>query len=1375
MSSITQQVDQKRFAVFMLIFVAGTALSLILPPPFSTLTLGLVVFGSPLIVVGADTYRGLLSRLTTPLPAIHLPPISARWIKIGEVLLVVACLYFLTANLRNPGRLNGREFSYLVNSGAVAASIFEKTGAIPLWNPLIGQGEPLVENPFSFVLNPLMTVPSLTLGVVDGTRVSALLHVMLLGLGGWCLGNILHLAAPGRLLLALLIGGSGSVAGQLSQGFYQMALSQAYVPWVLAGVVGTLNTRERWPVGVLVVASTLMIFAGTFWYVLPAAISAGVVVLFYIVRWEGRLRLDMAAIRRLALAGVFILALAAVRLLPQYIHRDTIWHPAERLTETRNILSLLRWFFFPISDYDDFALYYHFFIPPGFALLVVTVRLLYWRDPLRWRLVLPALLLIAFYTIWATNSTFTHWLYREFPLLYQWRFPVRMLAAVGPWIVLLVALWFDEALRFTLRRLNLLRLGLAAMLVIAATSTVFTVLANWDWIGVGPQRSLNREPLINLRQENPSAFLTVGTEGFFDYMPFYDTLVRASFGNPDYRPLGQPSTLITAELDLLPRYAIAYEDEDREPLIDAGYQPGPDRILWEHPTAPTYAFTTASDSLWNEDFSRADTTPIHSYSHHMDRIEIRLGSYRQGHVLVVQETSYPGWRVTVNGEDTPIESVDGVIGVLLPRDPNLRGPLHIVFSYRPIWLYAGGFITVLAAVVFSGYLLGADRVLLRRIQGRTLTLPALHIPTIPALIRTGLELGTIAAASLALTAHLHDFSPHQILDGLEFSYLIKSGAVAHEIFSRTGAIPLWNPFMGTGEPLVEGPFSYIFNPFMLLPVLAWGSVVGTKIVLFVHIALMGFGGWVLGHVLKLGAVARVFLALLLIANGSFVAAIATGFYQMGLSQAYIPWVLAGVIALVQTRSRWPVGLTAVTSTLLVSAGTVWYSLPTAIIAAVFALFHLFRTDRSIDWIIVRRLAWALLLTVLVAAVRVLPMLVHREYVLHPQVWFNTYVPLVTLFGRYISAPPMESFKDFGVIYHYLIPLWVIVPLIGLRFAFVRQAPRWRIIVPSLLLILVFTLWAQENTAIIRWIYNHVPILAEWRILGRMMAAATPLLALLAALWLDTILKAARSRRLALHLAVSAGIIIVAAAGLWDTMNGWRSLVKLDNTFNLAREPLHALRRDQPEAFLSVYTDNFFNYMPFYETLIRAPYGSPDYGAGSITPTIPTPAFNPLLPEYGVATYFDERPWFEANYDRAVNDTWADSVLFEQDVALDYAFTVAERYLRLNHDPPQLFVSFTTPVTTYTHDIDSITVQAHAPGEVLVIMETAYPGWQVEIDGERAALESVGGWLGVRLPDHPARITFAYRPVWLYIGGLLTLIGSLITGVYLLRVDRRIKR
>ncbi len=73
------------------------------------------------------------------------------------------------------------------------------------------------------------------------------------------------------------------------------------------------------------------------------------------------------------------------------------------------------------------------------------------------------------------------------------------------------------------------------------------------------------------------------------------------------------------------------------------------------------------------------------------RLELTVRAQSQA-MLVLSETFYPGWRATVNGASQTIYKVDGDLrGIIVPR-----GDSTIVVEYRPLSVYAGAVLTLLA-------------------------------------------------------------------------------------------------------------------------------------------------------------------------------------------------------------------------------------------------------------------------------------------------------------------------------------------------------------------------------------------------------------------------------------------------------------------------------------------------------------------------------------------------------------------------------------------------------------------------------------------------------------------------------------------------------
>lgn len=73
----------------------------------------------------------------------------------------------------------------------------------------------------------------------------------------------------------------------------------------------------------------------------------------------------------------------------------------------------------------------------------------------------------------------------------------------------------------------------------------------------------------------------------------------------------------------------------------------------------------------------------------------------------------------------------------------------------------------------------------------------------------------------------------------------------------------------------------------------------------------------------------------------------------------------------------------------------------------------------------------------------------------------------------------------------------------------------------------------------------------------------------------------------------------------------------------------------------------------------------------------------------------------------------------------------------------------------------VAIEGYAPGKVdlsadgpgrLVLSEVWYPGWRVEVDGERASILRVANaWMGVELLAGRHQIQFYYSPTWQYVG------------------------
>lgn len=646
------------------------------------------------------------------------------------------------ATLNEDLKLHGYEGEWLVSSAHFAANSLHEYGYIPLWQPYLEMGEPLVDNPFSFVLNPISVGPSLLLGAANGIKISVVLYTIFAGLGGWVLGRVLGLGLVGRMLLGLLLIGKGNMQAMIGQGYFQLGVTQAYIPWVVAGTIATLRFQsKRWPIVLTALTFTLLFFGGNIWYTLPVLISILVLALLYVIDLRVR-AIDRAAIRRLVFAGLLTLGLSAITLLPIWMHRDRIGShtPDQNAGAQVEIVDILEQYF--NGDYalyenriapGEVQFYYSYVTPLWFVLLIFVILPVGWqfRQP-NGRIWVVGVSLAVFFTIWgAGGNPVMIWLYRHVPLLDQWRFVGRALAAASFWIAVLVAMRVDALWRVILlprwrqvpNRINaaffrLAAPALALLLLVAAGAAARQVLGSWR-AAPYPVNTYDAACVEWLREQNPTAELAVNRSGYDSITSLLDYHVRKFDIEADFSVIPDPDTVIgVSDALLAPRYGIAWDPEARAGFRQGGYveledSPNPiDRhhCVWERSSVSSYAFSVPMRAVSSTTLITADLTTPETRLHRLpDDITVWVDNRAEDTLLVVQERAYPGWQVHVDGKPADLEVSSGLIAVIVPSGGDGVNQHEVEFRYRPPLVHIGGGITLATAAFCALFLLNGDR------------------------------------------------------------------------------------------------------------------------------------------------------------------------------------------------------------------------------------------------------------------------------------------------------------------------------------------------------------------------------------------------------------------------------------------------------------------------------------------------------------------------------------------------------------------------------------------------------------------------------------------------------------------------------------------
>ncbi|NWF69040.1 MAG: hypothetical protein HXY40_08135 [Chloroflexi bacterium] len=392
-----------------------------------------------------------------------------------------------------------------------------------------------------------------------------------------------------------------------------------------------------------------------------------------------------------------------------------------------------------------------------------------------------------------------------------------------------------------------------------------------------------------------------------------------------------------------------------------------------------------------------------------------------------------------------------------------------------------------------------------------------------------LEIAFLCALAVYFTHEYLTTDDSMKLGGYEGEWLTSSAYTAAQTWQLYGYLPLWQPYLESGEPLPHNPFAFIFNPFSFVPSLLWGAVQGVKVSVTLAAVIATLGGWFLGRVLGFGTVGRLLLGTLLLGKGNMHAMIGTGYFQLGVAQAYFPWVIAGTLATLRLPDkRWPPALLALSFTLMFFAGNLWYMLPTLFTLALLTLTHVLRLQAPrVDWGTLLRMALAGALTVGLSAVTLLPLWADRHEIGgHPDdltAGAEMAIPLLTAANLPFNPAPQIRWQDTvnngripifanQFFFSYVAPLWFLTALAlvpplwpWLHRPGARQS--WRIWLVALPVWALSTAWGAGATPLFVWLYNTLPGLGQWRFVGRAFAVASFWIAVLLAWRCDSLLRA----------------------------------------------------------------------------------------------------------------------------------------------------------------------------------------------------------------------------------------------------------------------------
>ncbi|MFQ5593800.1 MAG: YfhO family protein, partial [Anaerolineae bacterium] len=665
---------------------------------------------SPFAAVPTEGFESVGARLSSRTALLE-------WLLIFVVVLAFSAGFL---DLGTQRALPGNEAEVFQSLDWVLVNSLSRWGQFPLWNPYLQTGLPFIADPMLHVFNPLVTVPVLLFGVLDGFKIALLLSFLAAGLGAWWLGAVLGMSRVCRLWIALMYALSGPAVARFSQGQYLFVLGFAWIPWSLAGLLAATKTRRKLHAVIAIFSLALLFFSGNvyFTYYMLFVIVLYCLVMLLGVRPRGS-SLDRNKAGVLFIVGVLAIGLIAVQLLPlvefwPHISKATSPDFADSQTVHqvfRDYVSKDKARADAIKTLPPQEFYAYIGIWPFLALILLPLAVRKTdKKPF-----LFFTLLFVFAVLWIDvrdmpwRGVFAH-----APLLSQFRYPTRMLIYGAFAVIVLAGLAMDslwriaedgaerwkeaklEPIRWSLARLGMLLIG------------VFMIWSVADVYATNKQHAKTRDPyevsydiMRWLRGFDSSEYYVGNPNGWHGsvlssglryidaWYHFGD--IRSVTGVANRRPVrARPHYLVLGNES---------EPDFPDPIAVREFET---HTVYKLPHSLPFAFAVENETLLDtserSELQSDHVSPLQPYFPGPNGVEV-ITEGDANTSLVVLMTKYPGWQVTVDGRKQELKNVGGYLAT------DLQAGIHkYVFSFNPASFKYGLILSLLSLLAVIGLL-----------------------------------------------------------------------------------------------------------------------------------------------------------------------------------------------------------------------------------------------------------------------------------------------------------------------------------------------------------------------------------------------------------------------------------------------------------------------------------------------------------------------------------------------------------------------------------------------------------------------------------------------------------------------------------------------
>ena len=253
----------------------------------------------------------------------------------------------------------------------------------PLWNDMWISGFPEYASPISELYDPLLMIPYLFLGLIDGVKFIIVTHVFFAGIAFWLFSTTITQNRSVQLYGSLLFMLSGSMTARLYPGHTELMTTQMFIPLTMYFISKSLNERDVKYIIFSAVSMAMFIFGGAAYLFIFFLMLFFVYSLMNVVgldkQGNNKINIKRSNLKILALIFVLCLMFISIKTIPILNLTDNIVRndPIEPFKGSILFKDSVAYFVnggadSSFSNYESYA--YIGFLPAIFAFLSVFNR-----------------------------------------------------------------------------------------------------------------------------------------------------------------------------------------------------------------------------------------------------------------------------------------------------------------------------------------------------------------------------------------------------------------------------------------------------------------------------------------------------------------------------------------------------------------------------------------------------------------------------------------------------------------------------------------------------------------------------------------------------------------------------------------------------------------------------------------------------------------------------------------------------------------------------------------------------------------------------------------------------------------------------------------